>query len=161
MRNFFNRNMFFCFVVVFILATTASSTNAEGLLKRNSGQPSGLKQQELDDAYYRGYNDAKSGKTPVNYTAGGAQNNGDVIRGAGRGALGGAAIGKLSDGDTGKGAAWGAGAGAVKGAIKRKRAAEEENTLALELSNAYNSGYNKGASERAAYPHNDSTIKGG
>ncbi len=130
-----------------------SFSGAEGLLKRDSGQPSGLKQQELDDAYYRGYNDAKSGRRPVSYTADGPENNGDVIRGAGRGALGGAAIGKLSDGDTGKGAAWGAGAGAAKGAIKKRRAAAEESTWASELSNAYNSGYNKGMSEKTAVNH--------
>lgn len=150
MRNLFNRSIFFYVTLVCIVLMMAGLANAEGLLKRNSDQPSGLKQQELDDAYYRGYNDAKSGKGPVDYTAGGVQNNGDVIRGAGRGALGGAAIGKLSDGDTGKGAAWGAGAGAAKGAIKKRRAAAEESTWASELSNAYNAGYNKGVSERNA-----------
>jgi hypothetical protein len=149
MKNLIVRSMLFCLTIVFMMSTVISFAGAEGLLKRNSGQPSGLKQQELDDAYYRGYNDAKSGRGPVNYTAGGSENKGDVIRGAGRGALGGAAIGKLSDGDTGKGAAWGAGAGAVKGAVQKRRAAEEENTWALELSNAYNSGYNKGVSEKA------------
>ncbi len=148
MKNFFNRGIFFYLTVIFIISMMTGLAGAEGLLKRNSDQPSGLQQQELDDAYYRGYNDAKSGKRPVDYTAGGVQNNGDVIRGAGRGALGGAAIGKLSDGDTGKGAAWGAGAGAAKGAIKKRRAAAEESTWASELSNAYNSGYNKGLSEK-------------
>lgn len=146
MNNLFKRNTIICFTAVLFVMTMITLASAEGLLRRNS-EPSGLKQQELDDAYYRGYNDAKSGRGPVNYAAGGAENNGDVIRGAGRGALGGAAIGKLSDGDTGKGAAWGAGAGAVKGAIKRRRAAEEESTWASQLSNAYNAGYNKGMSE--------------
>lgn len=150
MKNSLTRSMFFNLAVVVMMSAAISLAGAEGLMKRNSGQPSGLQQQELDDAYYRGYNDAKSNREPVNYTAGGVQNNGDVVRGAGRGALGGAAIGKLSDGDTGKGAAWGAGAGAVKGAVKKRRAAEEENTWAAELSNAYNSGYNKGVSERNA-----------
>ncbi len=144
MKNLFNRGMLFSLMVIFVASMSVETAGAEGLLKRNSEQPSGLKQQELDDAYYRGYNDGKSGRRPVEYTAGGVQNNGDVIRGAGRGALGGAAIGKLSDGDTGKGAAWGAGAGAAKGAIKKRRAAAEESTWASELSNAYNSGYNKG-----------------
>lgn len=146
----FNRGVLFSLMVIFVVSMSAGIAGAEGLLNRNSDQPSSLKQQELDDAFYRGYNDAKTGKRPVNYTADGVQNNGDVIRGAGRGALGGAAMGKLSDGDTGKGAAWGAGAGAAKGAIKKRRAAAEESTWASELSNAYNSGYNKGMDEKAA-----------
>jgi hypothetical protein len=125
-----------------------SYANAGGILNRNSGQPSDLQRQELDDAYYRGLNDAKSGKSPVVYNSGGAQNNGEAIRGAGRGALSGAAIGKLSDGDTGKGAAWGAGAGAVKGIAKRKRAASEESSWASQLNNAYNSGYRDGMSAK-------------
>ena len=149
MKNLYNRNGLLCLILAVGVSIT-SFADAEGLLRRNAAQPSGLKQQELDDAYYRGYNDAKSGRGSVNYTAGGVENRGDVIRGAGRGALGGAAIGKLSDGDTGKGAAWGAGAGAVKGAIKRRRAETEESTWAAELGNAYNAGYNKGISEGAA-----------
>lgn len=121
-----------------------------GILRRNSGQTSDLQKQELDDAYYRGYNDAKNGNEAIEYTAGGPENNGQIARGAGRGALGGALIGNLSDGDTGKGAAWGAGAGAIKGAIKRRRAAQEEETWADKLSGAYNSGYRKGMAERSA-----------
>ena len=136
-------------MVMLVVLTAVDLAGAEGLLRRNSG-PSDLQKQELDDAYYRGYNDAKSGKAQINYTAGGGGNNAEVARGAGRGALGGAAIGSLSDGDAGKGAAWGAGAGAVKGAVKRRRAAQEEETWAAQLSNAYNSGYSKGMSEKAA-----------
>jgi hypothetical protein len=150
MKSFFWRGIFFSLMMVFIMSTAAGSAGAEGLLKRNSGQPSDLEQQELDDAYYRGYNDAKIGKDPVDYTAGPAENNGEIARGAGRGALGGAAMGNLSGGDAGKGAAWGAGAGAIKGAIKRKRAAEEENAWAAELSDSYNKGYHKGMTESAA-----------
>lgn len=150
MKNLCNRSSLILLAILFMASSITDLACAEGLLKRNSGQPSGLKQQELEDAYYRGYNDAKSGREAIEYAAGGAENNGQVVRGAGRGALGGAAMGKLSDGDTGKGAAWGAGAGAMKAVIKKKRAAEEESTWASELSNAYNKGYRKGMSEVAA-----------
>jgi hypothetical protein len=146
MRNSFKLGMLSALMIAFITVTVVSVANA-GLLRRDS-EPSGLQKQELDDAYYRGYNDAKNGKEPVDYTAGGAENNGQVVRGAGRGARGGAARGNLSDGDAGKGAAWGAGAGAIKGVIKKKRAAEEEKTWASELSGAYNSGYRKGMAEK-------------
>jgi len=133
-------------MIVFVMMTAIDLASAEGLLDRNSGT-STLQQQELDDAFYRGYNDAKTGKDPIGYSAGDMQNNGEVVRGAGRGALGGAAMGKLSDGDVGKGAAWGAGAGAIKGAIRKRREAQEETTWASELSNAYNRGYQKGTME--------------
>ncbi|MCX5678679.1 MAG: hypothetical protein NTY76_06185 [Candidatus Omnitrophica bacterium] len=148
MKNFFNRSALFSLVVIFLMLTAVGFANA-GILQRNSG-PSDLQKQELDDAYYRGYNDAKSGREAIDYKATGPENNGQVARGAGRGALGGAAIGSLSDGDAGKGAAWGAGAGAIKGVIKRRRAAQEEETWASQLSGAYNSGYRKGMTERAA-----------
>ena len=150
MKNLFNRNVLFSLIVALAILMIADLASAQGLLRRNSGQQSGLKQQELDDAYYRGYNDAKSGKGPMNYTSGGVENNGQVVRGAARGALGGAAIGNLSNGDTGRGAAWGAGAGAIKGAVKKRRAAAEEDTWAAQLSGAYNEGYHKGMSESAA-----------
>jgi hypothetical protein len=149
MKNFINRSMLFLLVAMFVALIAVDLAGAEGLLNRNSGRPSGLQQQELDDAYYRDYNDAKAGREAIDYSAGESENNGDVIRGAGRGALGGAAMGKLSDGDAGKGAAWGAGAGAIKGVIKKKRAEEAENTWAAELSNAYNKGYRKGMNESA------------
>jgi hypothetical protein len=68
-------------------------------------------------------------------------------------------MGKLSDGDAGRGAAWGAGAGAIKGAIKRRRAAEEEEKWASELSNAYNQGYRKGMAERIPMAVNTATGK--
>jgi len=148
MKNFFSRSALLSLIVIFAVLIVAGFANA-GILQRNSG-PSDLQKQELDDAYYRGYNDAKSGKGAIDYTAGGPENNGQVVRGAGRGALGGAAIGSLSDGDAGKGAAFGAGAGAIKGVIKRKRAAEEEKSWASELSGAYNQGYRKGMAERTA-----------
>lgn len=148
MKNLLNRSMLVVCMVVFMTAVVTDFAGAEGLLKRNEG-PSDLQRQELDDAYYRGYNDAKSGKEAVEYSAGEPQRNGEVARGAGRGALGGAAVGSLSGGEAGKGAAWGAGAGAVKGAIKRRRAAEEEKTWAAELSDAYNKGYRKGMAEAA------------
>jgi len=159
MKKFFNCRALFLAMIVVMIFMVADIACAEGLLNRNSSQPSSLQKQELDDAYYRGYNDAKSGKAPIDYSAGAPVNNGDVIRGAGRGALGGAAIGSLSDGDAGKGAAWGAGAGAVKGVIKKKRAAEQEQTWALELSNAYNSGYRKGMTENAAAPAKNAAGK--
>jgi hypothetical protein len=148
MKNYFNRVVFFAAVFVSMTLFIAGSVNAEGLLNRNSGQPSDLQKQELDDAYYRGYNDAKSGKEPIVYNSGGVQNKGEALRGAGRGALGGAAIGNLSDGDVGKAAAWGAGAGAVKGVAKRRRAAQEEDSWASQLNNAYNSGYRAGMSAK-------------
>ncbi len=141
------RSTLFTLSILFAVLMAADCAMAQGLLNRNSGQQSGLKQQELEDAYERGYNDARNGRAPVNYEAGGVQNNGDVVRGAGRGALGGAAIGKLSDGDTGKGAAWGAGAGAIKGAAKKRRAANEESEWAAQLSSAYNKGYSRAMSE--------------
>jgi len=146
MGKFFGRSALIAVTIAFIASSTPEFAGAEGLLNRNS-QPSNLQQQELDDAYYRGYNDAKAGKEPVDYKAGGGGNNYEVARGAGRGALGGAAMGKLSDGDAGKGAAWGAGAGAIKGAVKKRRAAQEETTWASELNSAYTNGYRKGMSE--------------
>lgn len=142
MKKFFMLSL----MIAFMAVSAIDLASAEGLLDRNAG-PSTLQQQELDDAFYRGYNDAKAGKDPIDYSAGDMQNNGEVIRGAGRGALGGAAIGKLSDGDVGKGAAWGAGAGAVKGAIRKRREAQEQTTWASELSNSYNRGYQKGTME--------------
>jgi len=147
MKKFSGSRVFSVLVLVFTLSVFTDIAMAQGLLGRNS-EPSGLQQQELDDAYYRGYNDAKSGKGPMNYTSDGPQNNGEVIRGAGRGALGGAAIGKLSDGDVGHGAAWGAGAGAIKGAVQRRREAAEEGDWAAKLNSAYNEGYRKGMEER-------------
>jgi hypothetical protein len=147
MKNIFNRGMLFSLIVIFAVSMAVSFAGAEGLLNRNSG-PSDLQKQELDDAYYRGYNDAKSGRNPVDYRAGGTPNNFEGARGAGRGALGGAAIAGLSDGDTGKGAAWGAGAGAIKGVVKKRRAAQQEQTWAAQLSDAYNQGYRQGMAER-------------
>lgn len=144
MKKYFDRVISVAAVFMAVTFIMTGLVNAEGLLNRNSGQLSDLQRQELDDAYYRGLNDAKSGRAPVSYNSSGPQNNGDVIRGAGRGALGGAAMGKLSEGDTGKGAAWGAGAGAVKGIARRQRAASEESSWASQLNNAYNSGYRDG-----------------
>lgn len=156
MKNLFNHSALFSLVVIFGMLTAVDFASA-GILRRDSGQASGLQQQELDDAYYRGYNDAKNGNEAIDYKAGGTENNHEIARGAGRGALGGAAISKLSDGDAGKGAAWGAGAGAIKGAIKRRHAAEEEETWADKLSGAYNNGYRKGMAERAAVNSKNTT----
>lgn len=139
----------FSLMFAFMASTAVVAAGAEGLLGGNSG-PSSLQQQELNNAYEVGYNDGKNGNPARNYTAGGAQNNGEVIRGAGRGALGGAAMGKLSDGDAGRGAAWGAGAGAIKGAVKKRREAQQEMDWASRLSNAYNQGYLTGMNEANA-----------
>ena len=66
-----------------------------------------------------GYNPASMASAPV-YTSQGAQ-QGSAVRGAAGGALKGAAIAGLSDGDAGKGAAWGAGMGAVGGRMRSGR----------------------------------------
>jgi len=141
-------SLFLYAVISFHIPMTSCAAFAEGLLKHNS-EPSSLQNQELDDAYTRGYYDGKNGNSPIDYTA--SDNNapnGELARGAGRGALGGAAMGSLSGGEAGRGAAWGAGMGAAKAAIKRKRAAEEERNWAQELNNAYNKGYMKGVNEK-------------
>jgi hypothetical protein len=137
-------------VAALMMIAVSCPAQAEGLLNRDSGELSDLQEQELDSAYERGYNDAKSGRDPVEYNAGDERNKGEVARGAGRGALGGAAMGSLSGGDAGRGAAWGAGMGAAKSAIKRKRAAEEERMWADDLNDSYNKGYHKGMTEGAA-----------
>ena len=92
----------------------------------------------------------------------------EVLRGTAGGALKGAAVAGLSDGDQGKGAAWGAAAGAARGVANKRRAEQQaaidqENAekdariRELELQQAYeqgkkdSSGVSKtGASERAA-----------
>lgn len=136
-------------LILIILTMQVMPVGAEGLLNRNSA-PTSLEEQELDDAYSRGYGDAKSGKGPRAYMTDGVRDDGQVVRGAGRGALGGAAIGGLADGDAGRGAAWGAGMGALKGAVKKRREAAEEEKWASDLSNAYNRGYNQGVMEKNA-----------
>lgn len=75
----------------------------------------------------------------------------EVIRGTAGGALKGAAVAGLSDGDQGKGAAWGAAAGAARGvanktraeqqaAIDQENAAKDARIRELELQQAYEQG---------------------
>jgi hypothetical protein len=80
----------------------------------------------------------------------------EVLRGAAGGALKGAAVAELSDGDSDKGAAWGAAAGAARG-VASKRRAEQEAVAAdeaaakdarireLELQQAYEQGKKEAA----------------
>ncbi len=105
MRKSFCWMMLFISMVFCVGIFSIDNAKAEGLLNRNS-EPSSLEQQEMDDAFYRGYNDAKSGKGPMDYSAGETESNGEIARGAGRGALGGAAMGSLAGGEAGRGAAW-------------------------------------------------------
>jgi hypothetical protein len=83
----------------------------------------------------------------------------EILRGTAGGALGGAAVAKLSDGDTGKGAAWGAGIGAAKGVANKRRneqqmAASEENAAKdariheLEMQQAYEKGQRDAAQSK-------------
>lgn len=79
-------------------------------------------QQNKDNGECKSWASQQTGHDPANQTTKTEdihKPQGDVVRGAGRGALAGVAIGAIAD-DAGKGAAIGATAGAFRGGFKRR-----------------------------------------
>jgi Glycine-zipper domain len=87
-----------------------------------------------------------------------AQSSGGRVRGAGRGALGGAAIGAIS-GNAGRGAAIGAGVGTVRGGRKQRQANEASQSAGAQ--SAASQQHQAYAQSKAAYNKQIDTFKRG
>jgi len=87
-----------------------------------------------------------------------AQSSGGRVRGAGKGALGGAAIGAIS-GNAGRGAAIGAGVGTVRGGRKQRQANEASQTAGAQA--AASQQHQAYAQSKAAYNKQIDTFKRG
>lgn len=118
------RIVFWAFALILLCAESHASL----FIYPKEGQSQEQQVRDQQECYawaqqQTGYN--PNAPMPV-YQSQGAQ-DGSALRGAAGGALRGAAIASLSDGDAGKGAAWGAGMGAVGG---RSRSRYQQDQIA-------------------------------
>jgi hypothetical protein len=128
MRSVMRKKMGMALLLSAICMTFPMDTQAQMFVYPKSGQDQQTQMKDQQECQLwaqqqTGYNPASMASAPT-YTASGPQ-EGSGLRGAAGGALKGAVIAGLADGDAGKGAAWGAGMGVVGGRMRSRRQSEE------------------------------------